>query len=84
MCFCLPYQVERHVQADAYAFSKGGILVVITNLDTSISISVRDTPYQPGNTLGNVLNSSETLTVSSDGSLPVTLNSGQPLVLFKK
>lgn len=77
-------QMERHVQTDAYAFSKGSALIVITNLDTSINISIRDTPYQPGDTLGNILNPSETLTVSSDGSLSVTLSSGQPLVLYKK
>lgn len=73
--------MERHVQSDAYAFSRGKILVVITTQITTVEIRIKNSPYEPGNTLRNVLNPTETFKVSSDGSLLVTLNSGQPVVL---
>ena len=78
--------MERHVEADVYAFkfSRGKILVVITTQNTTVKIEITNSPYEPGNTLTNVLNPTEKFKVSSDGSLPVILNLGQPLVLEKR
>lgn len=75
------FQVERHVQSNAYAFSRGQIMVVITAQEKTLNLTIKHSPYKPGNTLRNVLNFDEKFTVSSDSSLPVILNSGEPLVL---
>lgn len=74
-------QVERHVQSDAYAFSRGQIMVVITAQEKTLNLRIEHSSYKPGTTLRNVLNYDEKFTVSSDSSLPVILNSGEPLVL---
>ena len=73
--------MERHAQHDAYAFSRGQVMVVVTAQDKTVNLTIEESPYKPGNILRNVLNPSETFRVSSDGSLPVILNSGEPLVL---
>ena len=76
--------METHVQSDAYAFSRGQIMVVVTSLDKTLNLIIQNSPYDAENILRNVLNPTETFRVSSDGSLPVTLNSGEPLVLQKQ
>jgi len=73
--------VERLVQSDVYAFSRGKIMVVVTARDKTVNVTIKNSPYQPGNILRNMLNPTEIFRVSSDGSLSVVLNSGQPLVL---
>ncbi|XP_068715191.1 uncharacterized protein [Montipora foliosa] len=77
-------QVEMHVQSDAYAFSRGQIMIVVTSRDETIDLTIEKSPYKTGDILRNALNPKETFTVSSGGSLPVTLNSGEPLVLQKE
>ena len=73
--------MERHVESKVYAFSRGKTLVIITTQNATVKIKRTNSPYEPGNTLRNVLNPTEKFNVSPDGSLPVTLNLGEPLVL---
>ena len=73
-----------HVQSDAYAFSRGQIMIVVTSRDETIDLTIEKSPYKTGDILRNALNPKETFTVSSGRSLPVTLNSGEPLVLQKE
>ena len=56
-------------------------MVVITAQEKTLNLTIKHSPYKPGNTLRNVLNFDEKFTVSSDSSLSVILNSGEPLVL---
>ena len=59
-------------------------MVVVTSQDNTFNLTIQNSPYDAENILRNVLNPMETFRVSSDGSLPVTLNSGEPLVLQKQ
>ena len=59
-------------------------MVVVTSLDKTFNLTIQNSPYDAANVLRNVLNPTETFKVSSDGSLPVILNSGEPLVLQKQ
>ena len=72
-----------YLQSNAYAFSRGQIMVVLAAQEETINLTIQNSPYEPGDTLRNVLNPRETFSVNSDGSLYVSLNSGQPLVLQK-
>lgn len=76
-------QLEVYLQSNAYAFSRGQIMVVLAAQEETINLTIQNSPYEPGDTLRNVLNPRETFSVNSDRSLYVSLNSGQPLVLQK-
>ena len=58
-------------------------MVVLAAQEETINLTIQNSPYEPGDTLTNVLNPRETFSVNSDRSLYVSLNSGQPLVLQK-
>lgn len=78
-------QVQRYAADNFYAFSRGNVLVCLTNggQGSSVSINVSYLPYSQGTVVCNVLDSSQCMTVGSSG-LQITLSNGQPLVLAPK
>ena len=56
-------------------------MVVITSQEKTLHLTIEHSPYKPGTTLRNALNFDEKFIVSSDSSLRLILNSGEPLVL---
>jgi alpha-amylase len=74
-------QIEQHVGASVYSFSREKILVVITTESTTTTIKLQSHPYEKGQHLKNLLNQKETFKVSSTGELLATLHDGEPLVL---
>ncbi len=75
--------VERYVDDNFYAFSRGDLFVALTNSGNSISRSVTYHPFAEGQTVCNVLFSGDCVTVSG-GALSVVLNSGEAKVFVPK
>jgi alpha-amylase len=74
-------QIQRYASTDFYAFSRGDVLVCLTNsngaYDTTVSMTYL--PYANGVTVCNVLNSNDCATVTN-GSLTVVMTGGLPKV----
>jgi alpha-amylase len=79
-------QVQRYVSSDFYAFSRGAVLVCLTNsggADVSVAVTYLPSTYSEGAAVCNVLNSADCLTVTG-GALYVTLTGGLPKVYVPK
>lgn len=70
--------VERYVMDDLFAYSFGDMLVVTTNSDNYIELTMPYLPYSAGTTVCNAFDSNDCATVSDEG-LHVTLQS-QPKI----
>lgn len=76
-------QIERHVDAQVYAFSRQHILVVITTESLNTTRVIQSHPFQMGDTVHNLLDVTQKFTISKKGELTVMLHSGEPLILAK-
>lgn len=78
-------QIQRYASTDLYSFSRGDVLVCLTNSNGSKTVSVTLTylPYHSGDVVCNALDVAECLTVTSNG-LTVTMTNGLPKVYTKK
>ena len=79
-------QVQRYASDNFYAFSRGSVLVCLTNTGgSSVSIGITYLPstYTEGTTVCNVLDTSDCATVSG-GKLQVTMTNGLPKVYVPK
>jgi alpha-amylase len=65
--------IERFVETDFYAFSRGDALMALTNGHDQAKYTVGFHPYEKGKTVCNVFNTSDCLTVTDKG-LEITLN----------
>jgi alpha-amylase len=73
-------QVQRYAADNFYAFSRGDVLVCLTNSGGStVSITVTYLPYAVGEVVCNVLVAGDCATVTGSG-LGVTLTNGLPKV----
>ena len=73
-------QVQRYASDDFYSFSRGEVLVCMTNSGGSdVTKTVTYLPFQQGDVVCNVLAENDCLTVSTGG-LTVTLSGGLPKV----
>jgi alpha-amylase len=75
--------IERYIDDDFYAFSRGDVLVALTRTDGDIYRSVTYLPFQEGDTVCNIFNSADCSTVSG-GALNVDLSGYQVKVYVKK
>ena len=78
-------QVQRYSTSNFYAFTRGNVLVCLTNNGGSSTVTYTLTylPYTVGQTICNALSSSDCLTVTSAG-ITVSLTSGLPKVYVPK
>lgn len=76
-------QVERYVDNEFFAFTRGNVFVATSNIGTgqSLSRSITDHPYSSGTTLVNILNSSDKVTVENN-QFEVNIEDGMPKVYF--
>lgn len=75
-------QVERYIDDNFYAFSRGEVLVALTNFGGSVSRTVTYLPFKEGDRVCNIFNFSDCLTVSQ-GKLNVNLDNYQVKVYVK-
>ena len=75
--------VERYASDNFFAFSRGELLVVLTNTEDSVSNHIGYLPFKEGDVLYNVFNEAEELTVSKDG-INVELNNMEVKIYVKK
>jgi alpha-amylase len=77
-------QVQRYSSNDFYSFSRGNVLICLTNSGTTtISHTLTYLPYSNDQVVCNAVNSNDCLTVKNN-SLPITLESGLPKVYLPK
>lgn len=79
-------QVQRYSADHFYAFSRGPVLVCLTNSNgqgSDVSVKLTYLPWTEGQTACNVADSSDCITVSS-GAVTVTLQKGLPKVYAPK
>jgi alpha-amylase len=77
-------QVQRYSTNNFYAFSRGNVLVCLTNSGGSaVTYTLSYLPYTVGQVVCNSLNSNDCLTVTSSG-ITVTLEYGLPKVYIPK
>lgn len=78
-------QIQRYSSKDFYSFSRGNVLVCLTNVNNgnTVSVSMTYLPFENGQTVCNVLNPSDCLIVSG-GALTVTMTQGLPKVYVLK
>ena len=73
-------QVQRYASDDFYAFSRGEVLVCLTNSGGSdVTKTVSYLPFEQGDVVCNVLAENDCLTVSNSG-ITVTLTGGLPKI----
>ena len=75
-------QVERWCDDKVYAFTRGNVLIALTNNDSQ-GQEHRDItyhPYKPGQKLCNQLFSGDCVFVTPDNKVPVFLNNGEAKV----
>jgi alpha-amylase len=74
-------QIQRYSSDDFYSFSRGNVLVCLTNSNDSKAVSVTITylPFENGQTVCNIFDASDCLTVSG-GSLTINMTGGLPKV----
>lgn len=78
-------QVERYVNDNFYAFSRGNLLVAVTNQKaSSYTINVTYHPYSAGEVVCNIFYTSDCVTVDSSKGVPVTLTNGEPKAYLPK
>lgn len=70
--------VERWCDDSFFAFTRGNLLVTLTNNDQgSQKRDITYHPYQAGQKLCNLMADNDCITVSSDNKVSVTLNNGE-------
>ena len=74
--------IERYIDDNFYAFSRGDVLVALTNFGGSVSRTVTYLPFKEGETVCNIFNRSDCQTVSQ-GKLNVNLDNYQVKVYVK-
>lgn len=74
-------QVQRYCSDNLYCFSRDSVLVCVTNdiMDETVMYSLAYLPYEDGQTVCNVFDESDCITVQ-DGSLNVTITEGNPKI----
>jgi len=74
-------QVQRYASDKFYSFSRGNVLVCLTNSndDETVEVVMTYLPFENGQTVCNVFDSSDCLVVSND-SLVVTMTHGLPKI----
>jgi alpha-amylase len=74
-------QVERYVDDQFFAFTRGMVFVATTNIGSGqgLSRSITYHPYSDGTKLVNILDSSDTVTVNG-GAFTVTIEGGMPKI----
>jgi alpha-amylase len=77
-------QIQRFSSNDFYSFSRGNILICLTNSGSkTVSHTLTYLPYSNGQVICNVVNSNDCLTVTNN-SLTITLDTGLPKVYVPK
>lgn len=77
-------QVQRYSTTNFYSFSRGDVLVCVTNSGGStVSYRLTYLPWSNGQVVCNALNSNDCLTVT-DSAVTVTLDSGLPKIYIPK
>ncbi|XP_019851448.1 PREDICTED: alpha-amylase-like [Amphimedon queenslandica] len=76
-------QIERYVDDQFFAFSRGNVLVATTNLGSGQSFTRTITyhPYSDGTKLVNQLDTSDTVVVNN-GQFQVNINNGLPKIYY--
>jgi alpha-amylase len=74
--------VERYIDDDFYAFSRGDVLVALTRQDGNMSRQVTYLPFKDGDVVCNIFNGSDCITV--DGGIEINLDNYQTKVYVKK
>uniref|UniRef100_A0A7S3NW73 Glycosyl hydrolase family 13 catalytic domain-containing protein n=1 Tax=Euplotes crassus TaxID=5936 RepID=A0A7S3NW73_EUPCR len=74
--------IERYVNQDIYAFSRGDVLIATTNVHTSFGVDITYLPdsYKEGDILCNVLSTGNDCITVTNGSLNVHFDDGEPKV----
>lgn len=78
-------QIQRYAVEDFYSFSRGKVLVCLTNANNApdqehvVTVTLTYLPYEEGETVCNVFDTSDCLTVT-DGAVTVTMTEGLPKV----
>jgi len=73
--------IERYVDDDFYAFTRGDVLIALTKKTSDLSRTITYHPYSKGETLCNVLASNDCTTVSENGDIQIHLYGGEPKVM---
>jgi alpha-amylase len=79
-------QIQRYTATNFYAFSRGKILVCLTNnggSSSSATYTISYLPYTIGDVVCNALNTNECLTVTANG-ITVSLEGGLPKIYVPK
>ena len=73
-------QIERYVTDNLYAFSRGDLLIAVTNTHQQVQETVTFLPdsYKDGDVLCNVFSSSKDCVTVTNGGFVITLNNGEP------
>ncbi len=77
--------VERWCDDKFYAFTRGNVLIALTNNDQQGSQEHRDItyhPYKPNQKLCNMLYSGDCIIVTPDNKVPVFLNNGEAKIFI--
>lgn len=72
-------QIERYVQHNVYAFSRGKVLVAVTNTHSRVEYHFGSTPYDDGEVVCNIFHPSDCVRVRNHH-LHVVLNDGEPKI----
>lgn len=76
-------QVQRYSSNNFYSFSRGNVLICLTNSASTTSVFLSYLPWSNGQVVCNSLNANDCLTVSNGG-ITVTLEYGLPKVYVPK
>jgi len=74
---------EKYVTDSFYAFSRGDMLVALTNSHDQQQIAIPNTPWSDGTTVCNIFNDSDCQTISNK-TINVTLDNGENKIYVPK
>lgn len=69
--------IERWCSDNIYAFTRGNVLIVLTNLDNTQNVVITYHPYTVGVKLCNQFNTSDCVIVRDDNKIAITLVHGE-------
>lgn len=74
--------IERYVDDNFYAFSRGNLFVALTNSKSQIVRKVTYNPFSEGETVCNIFYPTTDCLKVTGGTLEVTLNNGEPKIFI--
>ena len=77
-------QVEKYITDNLYIFSRGSLIVALTNTKDTQNVSVQNVPWADGTVVCNTFYPTTDCQTIQNGNLHVVLNNGEPKVYVPK